>query len=70
MYSLRGGFLIRPLTIALALGCAGALFLSSYLIPVFGFWRTAWLCAAINLLPALLAVRAQLQVDGVPGISL
>jgi len=51
-------------------GCAGALFLSSYLIPVFGFWRTAWLCAAINLLPALLAVRAQLQVDGVPGISL
>ena len=24
MYSLRGGFLIRPLTIALALGCAGA----------------------------------------------
>jgi uncharacterized membrane protein len=25
MYSLRGGFLIRPLTIALALGCAGAL---------------------------------------------
>jgi uncharacterized membrane protein len=25
VYSLRGGFLIRPLTIALALGCAGAL---------------------------------------------
>jgi uncharacterized membrane protein len=25
MYSLRGGFLIRPLTIALTLGCAGAL---------------------------------------------
>ena len=25
MYNLRGGFLIRPLTIALALGCAGAL---------------------------------------------
>jgi uncharacterized membrane protein len=24
MYSLRGGFLVRPLTIALALGCAGA----------------------------------------------
>src|SRR5450756_2692906 len=24
MYSLRGGFLIRPLTIALTLGCAGA----------------------------------------------
>src|SRR5450631_1694128 len=25
MYNLRGGFLVRPLTIALALGCAGAL---------------------------------------------
>lgn len=24
MYNLRGGFLIRPLTIALTLGCAGA----------------------------------------------
>ncbi len=24
MYNLRGGFLIRPLTIALSLGCAGA----------------------------------------------
>jgi uncharacterized membrane protein len=26
MYNLRGGFLVRPLTIALALGCTGALF--------------------------------------------
>jgi uncharacterized membrane protein len=26
MYNLRGGFLVRPLTIAVALGCAGALF--------------------------------------------
>ena len=25
MYSLRGGFLVRPLTITLTLGCAGAL---------------------------------------------
>jgi spermidine synthase len=39
-------------------GCAGALALSGYLIPVFGFWKTAWLCAALNLGPALLAVRA------------
>jgi hypothetical protein len=31
--------------------------LSAYLIPVFGFWRTAWLTAAINLAPALLALR-------------
>ena len=26
LYNMRGGFLVRPLTIALALGCAGALF--------------------------------------------
>jgi predicted membrane-bound spermidine synthase len=38
-------------------GCAGALLLSAYLIPVFGFWRTAWLTAAVNLPPALLAAR-------------
>jgi predicted membrane-bound spermidine synthase len=39
-------------------GCAGALVLSGYLIPVFGFWKTAWLCAALNLPPSLLAARA------------
>ncbi|MGA3009248.1 MAG: hypothetical protein ABSD72_03210 [Terracidiphilus sp.] len=39
-------------------GCAGALALSGYLIPVFGFWKTAWLCAAVNLAPAILAARA------------
>ncbi len=39
-------------------GCAGALLLSSYLIPVFGFWKTAWLTAAVNLAPAILAMRA------------
>jgi spermidine synthase len=39
-------------------GCAGALVLSSYLIPVFGFWKTAWLVAAINLAAALVAARA------------
>jgi spermidine synthase len=42
-------------------GCAGALLLSTYLIPVFGFWKTAWLSAAINLAPALLATRASLE---------
>ena len=41
-------------------GCAGALLLSTYLIPVFGFWRVAWLCAAVNLAPALLAARVSL----------
>jgi spermidine synthase len=42
-------------------GCAGALLLSTYLIPVFGFWKTAWLTAAINLAPALLAVRVSME---------
>jgi spermidine synthase len=42
-------------------GCAGALLLAAYFIPVFGFWRTAALCAAINLAPALLAARAGLE---------
>lgn len=38
-------------------GCAGALLLSAYLIPVFGSWNTAWFCAAINMAPALMALR-------------
>jgi len=42
-------------------GCAGALLLAAYFIPVFGFWRTAALCAAINLAPALLAARVSLE---------
>jgi spermidine synthase len=41
-------------------GCAGALLVSTYLIPVFGFWRTAWLSAAVALTPALPAARAAL----------
>jgi hypothetical protein len=36
----------------------GALALSTFLIPVFGFWRTAWLVAAINAAALLLALRA------------
>jgi spermidine synthase len=42
-------------------GSLGALVLSGYLIPVFGFWKTAWLCAAVNLAPALLSARAGLD---------
>ncbi len=42
-------------------GCAGALLLSSYLIPVFGFWKTAWLSAAVNLAPSLLGGRLNLE---------
>jgi hypothetical protein len=36
----------------------GALALSTFLIPVFGFWRTAWLVAAINAAALLLVLRA------------
>jgi len=34
--------------------CLGALVLSSYLVPVFGFEQTAWLMGVVNLAPALL----------------
>ncbi|MGA3159907.1 MAG: fused MFS/spermidine synthase [Terracidiphilus sp.] len=44
-------------------GSLGALLLSGYLIPVFGFWKTAWLCAAVNLAPALLAARTSLEAQ-------
>ena len=47
-------------------GCAGALLLSSYLIPVFGFWKTGWLTAAVNLVPALLAARVSLERTEAP----
>jgi predicted membrane-bound spermidine synthase len=42
-------------------GCVGAMLLSTYLIPVFGFWQTAWLSAAVNLAPALLAARVAVE---------
>jgi len=44
-------------------GCAGALVLSTYLIPAFGFWKTAWLCALIGAGAAMLAVRASLAAN-------
>ena len=36
-------------------GSVGALVISTYLIPVFGFWKTAWLGVAINLIAAMVA---------------
>ncbi len=39
-------------------GCAGALVLSGFLIPVFGFWKTAWLGAGVNAAAMLVAARA------------
>lgn len=38
----------------LAGACLGALVLSSYLVPIFGFQRTSWLMGIVNLAPALL----------------
>jgi spermidine synthase len=38
----------------LAGACLGALILSSYLVPVFGFQQTAWFMATVNLAPAAL----------------
>ena|ERR1035438_2452549 len=38
----------------LAGGCAGALVLAGFLIPVFGCWNTAWLTAAISIKPAII----------------
>ena len=43
----------------LAGSCAGALMLSAYLIPVFGFLRTSWLLALANLAPAVGALCAR-----------
>jgi spermidine synthase len=42
-------------------GCMGALVLSGYLIPVFGFWKTAWLVAAVSIAPILLAARVSME---------
>ena len=44
-------------------GCVGALLLAGFLIPVFGFWKTAWLAAVISVVPALLAMRASFDPD-------
>jgi len=42
--------------------CVGAVALSAYLLPVYGFRRTALLMAAVNLAPAALAVGAAFAV--------
>ncbi|MGA2572280.1 MAG: hypothetical protein ABSF23_17370, partial [Terracidiphilus sp.] len=41
-------------------GCVGALALSTFLIPVFGFWRTAGLAEAINAAALLMALCSKL----------
>jgi len=46
--------------------CLGALLLSSYLVPVFGFKQTAWLMAVVNLAPALLLCLLAFEKRGGP----
>ena len=43
-------------TLDLAGSCLGAIFFSVYLVPVFGFFRTAVLIALVSLAPALMAI--------------
>ena len=43
--------------------CLGALVLSAYLVPVFGFLRTALLMGVVNLAPAALAAVTALDLD-------
>lgn len=49
------GNLGLPYAADLAGACLGAIVLSAYLLPVFGFLRSAELIAGLNLVPALLA---------------
>lgn len=42
-------------------GCAGALLLAGFLIPIFGFWNVAWLSLVVSLPPAILAARTSCE---------
>lgn len=48
-------------------GCAGALFIAGFLVPVYGLWNTAWLASLIGIGPAVLFVRA--SVTSTPSID-
>lgn len=37
-------------------GCAGALVVAGFLVPVYGFWNTAWLAAIVSVAPAVLSL--------------
>jgi spermidine synthase len=50
----------------LAGACLGAIVLSSYLVPVFGFQATAWIMAVVNLAPAVLAGMLAFARQAVP----
>jgi spermidine synthase len=50
----------------LAGACIGAVVLTAYLVPIFGFLRTASLMAVVNLAPAILAGFLTFAVDSSP----
>ena len=39
-------------------GCAGAILLTGFVIPLYGFWNTAWLASAMMLAPMVLAASS------------
>ena len=54
----KGGNLGGPYALDLAGSCAGAMLFSVYLIPVFGFARTAGLMAVVSLAPLAMTHRS------------
>ncbi len=59
-YASRNAGILYGLDLAGA--CLGAMALSAYLLPVYGFLRTAVLMAAVNLGPAALAILAAFEL--------
>jgi spermidine synthase len=53
----------------LAGSCLGAIFFSVYLVPVFGFFRTALLIALVSLAPALMAILSAARVGQEPVLA-
>jgi len=47
----------------LAGSCLGAVLFSVYLIPVFGFLKTAVLASMVSLAPAVMAIRSAFEPD-------
>jgi spermidine synthase len=50
----------------LAGSCLGAILFSIWLVPVFGFFRTAWLSAMVSLAPAAMAISEKDPAEQTP----
>jgi predicted membrane-bound spermidine synthase len=59
----RGRNLGTLYALDLAGSCLGAVLFSVYLIPVFGFLKTAVLAAMVGLAPAAMAMRSVFEPD-------